>query len=304
MPRDGSGIYTKPSGTTAVTSTTIESSKYNQTIDDLVTDANTVRPIVAGGTAAASASAARTNLGLAIGTNVQAYDATLTSIAALGTAADKGIYSTGVDTWAEFSLTSAGRAILDDASASAQRTTLGLAIGTDVQAYDADLAALAGLSGVQGDMIYRDASQWQRLPKGTADQHLVMNAGATAPEWSSGNTFLGTLTMNSGTSKTLSSLVLTDYKFLQCYLSAVQLSSSGAIRLGGITFTGTTSSAISGFCTIELTSGCGFGLGSASGSFVSGAGMDTSYTNASTSIVFSSSGPTFSSGSIHVFGVK
>lgn len=126
MPRDGSNIYSKPAGTTAVTSTTIESAKYNQTIDDLVTDANTPRPVVAGGTGAASASAARTNLGLAIGTNVQAYDATLTSIAALGTAADKGLYSTGVDTWAEFSLTSAGRALIDDADASAQRTTLGL----------------------------------------------------------------------------------------------------------------------------------------------------------------------------------
>ena len=62
----------------------------------------------------------------AIGSTVQAYDATLTSIAALGTAADKGLYSTGVDTWAEFSLTSAGRALLDDADAAAQRTTLGL----------------------------------------------------------------------------------------------------------------------------------------------------------------------------------
>jgi hypothetical protein len=94
----------------------------------------------------ADASAQRTTLGLAIGTNVQAYDATLQSLSGLGTAADRYAYTTGVDTWVEGTITSAGRAILDDADSTAQRATLGLVIGTDVQAYDADLAAVAGLT--------------------------------------------------------------------------------------------------------------------------------------------------------------
>lgn len=62
MARDGGGVYNKPSGTTATTLTTIGSAKFNELIDDLVTDANTARPIVAGGTPI-TAAAARTALG-------------------------------------------------------------------------------------------------------------------------------------------------------------------------------------------------------------------------------------------------
>jgi len=55
----------------------------------------------------------------------QPLDATLTSIALLGTAADKMLYATAIDTWAEAALTAAGRALLDDANAAAQLVTLG-----------------------------------------------------------------------------------------------------------------------------------------------------------------------------------
>lgn len=68
----------------------------------------------------------------ALNSGKQGLDATLTALAALGSAADKGIYFTAVDTAAEFTLTSAGRALVDDADAAAQRTTL------DVQTYLCD----------------------------------------------------------------------------------------------------------------------------------------------------------------------
>jgi len=51
-------------------------------------------------------------------------------------------------------------------------------------ALQATLASLAGLSLVQGDILYATAADTLvKLAKGTAAQALVMNEGATAPEW-------------------------------------------------------------------------------------------------------------------------
>lgn len=120
MPRNGSGVFSLPAGTAAVPNTTIKSADYNSALNDLAADMNTPRPIVAGGTGASTAGAALAALG------GQPKDDTLTRIAALGTAADKFIYTTGVDTWAEAPISSFGRSLLDDANAGAARTTLGL----------------------------------------------------------------------------------------------------------------------------------------------------------------------------------
>lgn len=74
-----------------------------------------------------SASAWRSDLGLVIGTNVQAYDADLT-------------------TWAGVTPSANGQSLVAAANYAAMRSLLTLVVGTDVQAYDADLTTWAGVT--------------------------------------------------------------------------------------------------------------------------------------------------------------
>jgi hypothetical protein len=182
-----------------------------------VTDGNF---IVGNGTTwvAESGSTARASLGLAINTDVQAYDAGLASIAGLNPVADRYLYTTGTDTFAAGTITSFGRSILDDADAAAVRTTIGatdtltaaeesaiangsangdmkiwnstsslwvnsapgtvrtnlsLVVGTNVQAWDADLDAIAALAGTSGFLKKTAANTW------TLDTNTYQASSAT-----------------------------------------------------------------------------------------------------------------------------
>lgn len=64
------------------------------------------------------------------------------------------------------------------------RQNLDVEPGVDVQAYDADLAAIAGISGVNGDIIARIAGVWQRLGIGAAGTVLSVSGGL--PAWLAG----------------------------------------------------------------------------------------------------------------------
>jgi hypothetical protein len=125
---------------------------------DLTADVSGTLPLANGGIGATTAAGGRTNLGLVIGTDVQAYDAQLADIAGLTPTDSVFIVGDGSNFVAE--------------SGATARASLGLTIGTDVQAYDAELAALASVTSAANKLPYFTGS-------GTADVTDLSSFGRT-----------------------------------------------------------------------------------------------------------------------------
>lgn len=174
----------------------------NLTVGSITINGGSI-PVSVGGTGATNASNARANLGLSIGTDVQAYDDSLQAISAVTLTADSIPYFTSSTAAAATTLTAYARTLLDDADASSARATLGLVIGTDVQPFDADLSGFSGLStngiivrvssgnivsraitGVIGDIDVTNGDGVAGSP--------ALSVGANIPRLAANNTFAGT----------------------------------------------------------------------------------------------------------------
>jgi hypothetical protein len=109
----------------------------------------------------------------------QLRDAGLTSIAGLTTSANQMLYTTGSDAYDVTSITAAGRAILDDADATAQRNTLGLgsAATEDVGTGANNVVQLDGSSRLPAV----DGSQLTNLPSGASDLDGLSDVTITTP---------------------------------------------------------------------------------------------------------------------------
>lgn len=230
-----------------------------------------------GGTGAVDAAGARTNLGLAIGTNVQAYDADLAAIAAL--AGTSGILKkTAADTWSldtsayitgNQSITLSGDA--SGTGATAITVTLansGVTAGTyksvtvnakglvtagtnpttlagygitDAQALDADLTAIAGLAGTTGLLKKTAANTWSLDTSTylTGNQSITLSGDASG----TGATAITVTLANVATAGTYKSVTINAKGLVTSGTNPTTLAGYGitdAVSTASPTFTGTT----------------------------------------------------------------
>jgi len=138
-----------------------------------------------------SGATARASLGLTIGTDVLAATAGLNDLSDVSFTAGPGIdnyvltYDNGTSSWGAEAVSGGGDLLAannlsDLDNAATARTNLGVAIGSDVQAYDAQLADVAGLTPADGSFIVGDGANFVAESGATARTSLGLGTAATS----------------------------------------------------------------------------------------------------------------------------
>ena len=148
MARSGAGIYSLPVGSLISNGETSDATDINVPIGDLAADANVARPIVAGGTGETSKSAFKASYNLRVGTELQAQNAVLQTIANLPATANRGFWRNASNVLEFFTLTSYFKNLFTISNNADLRTSIGLgdaatrAISFDID-YTVDGTALS-----------------------------------------------------------------------------------------------------------------------------------------------------------------
>ena len=198
-----SGKVFKINGTEVLGGTTLGSTIVSSSLTSVGTVATgtweaTDVAVAHGGTGSSTAGGARTNLGLVIGTDVQAYDAQLDSIAALTANQVAGLVDLATleapASDGQFIVATGAGAFAYESGATV-RTSLGLTIGTHVQAYDAQLDTLAALTANQVGGLVDLAT----LEAPASDGQFIVATGSGAFAYESGATVRTSLGLTIGT---------------------------------------------------------------------------------------------------------
>lgn len=129
---------------------------------------------------------------------VVAYNVQLSAIAGLTSAADRVAYFTGSGTAALATFTAAGRALVDDADASAQLTTLGVSTFVKTILDDADAAAVRATIGAAASAASGDVTG----PASAVNLHIAQFDGTTGKLLKDGGALGTAAAVDTGTSGT------------------------------------------------------------------------------------------------------
>jgi hypothetical protein len=213
--------------------------------------------IADGGTGASNASDARTNLGLAIDTNVQAYSSALTDVATTASGSDLFFYTTSSGAISSSDFSAAARTVVAATTISGIRDALGLG---DVAVLDEIIVASGNISsGAVTTSAIEDAAVTTIK---IAEQAVTLNKLAPT---STSNVILGRATASGGTVEEITCTAAARSILDDASVADIRTTLAlGTLATQNGTFSGTSSGDNTGDQTITLT---GDVTGTGTGSF-------------------------------------